>query len=65
VHDSGVAAIFEIGGSEEREVLLVGNGENDAPVLVLEHVREAVAEQPRHDHVTALDQPQLTMRAPG
>ena len=42
--------------------MLVGDGEDDAPVLVLKDVSEAMIEQPRHGDVAALDQPHLVGR---
>ena len=37
-----------------REVALVGDREDDAPILVLEHIRKAMLEEPRDDDVAAL-----------
>ena len=46
--------IVEVGGADQREVVLVGDGEEDAAVGVLEDVAAVVLVQPRHDDVAAL-----------
>ena len=58
-----ICAVVDVGGSEQSEVVLVGNREHDAPVLVLEDVGEAMSEQPRYHDVAALYQPHLVRRA--
>ena len=52
------AVVLDVGGADQREVALVGDGEDDALVGVLEDVGVVVLEQPRHDDVAALDQAQ-------
>ena len=51
-----IAAVVHIGGADEREVLLVRNGKDDATVAVLEDVGVVVVEKLRHNDVTALHQ---------
>ena len=48
-----------VGGADQREVALIGNREDDAPVGVLEEIGPVVLEQPADDDVGALDQPDL------
>ena len=48
--------IVFIGGADQREVLLVGNGKADAPVGVLEDVAAVVVVELVDDDVAALDQ---------
>ena len=52
----GVAVVFHVGGANQREVLLVGDGKNDALVRVLENVGVGVREQALHDDVAAFYQ---------
>ncbi len=52
------ALVFEVGGADQGELVLVGNGEDDALVRILEDVGIRMAEQARHDNVAALDQAQ-------
>ena len=46
----------DVGGADQREVPLVGNDEDDAVVLVLQHEGMIAVMQARHDDVAALDQ---------
>ena len=50
--------VLDVGGADQREVVLVRDREDDALVGVLEDVGMVVLEQPGHDDVAALDQPQ-------
>src|SRR5439155_20165837 len=52
----GIGGEILVGGADEGELALVGNGEDDAPVGVLKDVGAVVLEQTPHDDVTALDQ---------
>ena len=54
-----VALIVLIGGADQREIVLVGDGEDDAAVLVLEEIGARIVELLRHDDVAALDQPDI------
>ena len=59
----GIALIGLVGGADQRMVAFIGNGEDDAPVVVLEDIGLLALEQPRDDDVAALDQTQpLAMR---
>ena len=51
-------SVLDVGGADEREVALVGNRKDDAPVGVLEDVGVVVVEHLGHDDMTALHQPQ-------
>ena len=51
-----VALEIEVGGADQRERVLVGDGEHDAPVRVLENVRIWMLEQAFHHDVAAFDQ---------
>ena len=53
----GVALELFIRSADQGEVALIGNGENDAAVAVLENESPVVRKKPPDDHVTALDQP--------
>ena len=53
----GVAFEVEVGGADERKILLVGDQEEDAAVGVLEDVAGVVVVELAHDDVAALDQP--------
>ena len=54
--------LLDVGGADQREVVLVGDREDDPLVGVLEDVGVVVLEQARHDDVAALDQPQVPRR---
>ena len=56
-HLRRVATVVDIGSADEREILLVGNGEDDTAVAVLEDVSIVVVKQLRHDDVATLHQP--------
>ncbi|MCW0423200.1 hypothetical protein NB713_001143 [Xanthomonas sacchari] len=58
-----VGVVVDVGGADQGVVLLVRNGENDAPVRLLEDVGMVVLEQPRHHDVAALDQAQRVVVA--
>ena len=55
--DGGIAVEVLVGGADQGEVLLVGDGEADAPVGILEDVGAVVIEEPVDDDVAALDEP--------
>ena len=59
VNRAGVVAVLDVGGADQGEVLLVGNGEQDAAVGVLEDVGVIALEGLAHDDVRAAHQPQL------
>ena len=58
----GVAGEILVGGADQREVALVGNGEADAAVGILENIGAIVIEQPIDDDVAALDEAHLHRR---
>ena len=58
-----IGAVIHIRGAEQSEVVLVGDREHDAPVLVLEDVGEAMSEQPRYHDVAALHEAHLARGA--
>ena len=53
---------IDIGGADQRELALVGDGKHDAAVGVLEDIGIVVVEQLRHDDVAAPDQPDTRCR---
>jgi hypothetical protein len=57
-HLAGIAREIDVGGADQREVILVGNRKDDAPVGILEDVGEVVIEELRHHDVRALHQAQ-------
>ncbi len=59
VHGAGVVAVLDVGGADQGEVLLVGNGEQDAAVGVLEDVGVVALEGLAHNDVRAAHQSQL------
>ena len=62
VADGGIAGEILVGGADQRVVALVGNGEADAAIGVLEEVGAVVVEQAVDDDVAALDQAHLHRR---
>ena len=63
-----VTADLDVGGADERELLLVRDRKNDSLVRVLEDVRVLVFEEPLDHDMTAFDQAQMPGRqrfAPG
>jgi hypothetical protein len=48
--------VVAVGGADQGEVGLVGDGEDDAPVAALEDVGAVVVEQPARDDVAAAHQ---------
>ena len=54
--------IVAIGGADQREIILIGNDEDDAAVGVLEHVGAVVLVELAHHDVRALHQPHLGAR---
>jgi hypothetical protein len=56
-HLRGRALMGHVGGADQGEPAEVGDREHDPLVDVLEDVGPVVLEQPRHDDVAALDQP--------
>src|SRR5262249_29157952 len=50
-----IAAIVAIGRADQREVVLIGNGEDDAAIPVLEEIGSRPFEFLRYDDVAALD----------
>ena len=63
LHLGRVALVFAVGGADQGETLQVGNGEDDAAILVLQDERLLTLEQARHDDVAALDQADAIGRA--
>ncbi len=57
LHLGGVAVVVAIGGADQREIVLVGNDEDNPAVAVLEHVGAVVGIEFRHHDVGALHQP--------
>ncbi|PMQ07677.1 hypothetical protein JaAD80_27920 [Janthinobacterium sp. AD80] len=58
--------VFLVRGADQGKVVLVGDGEDDALVGILENVGMRMLEQARHDDVAALDQAQaLRLAAAG
>jgi len=55
----GIARVIDLGRADHRVGALIGDGEHDAPVRVLEHIGPIVIEKPRHHHMGALDQTNL------
>src|SRR5690606_11951332 len=53
--DGRVAVVVDVGGADEDVVVLEGQHEHDAPVMVLQDVGAVVVEPLAHDQVTALD----------
>ena len=52
----GVARVVVIGRADEREIVLVGNGEKDSLVGKLEEIAAVVIVEFRHDDVRSLDE---------
>ena len=44
LHVVRIAGIVLVGGADQRELVLVGNGEDDAAVLVLEEIGARIVE---------------------
>ena len=57
-----IALVVHVGGADEGVALLVGDGEHDPPVASLKQVAALVVEQPGHDDVAALYQPDAPRR---
>ena len=55
----GSPAIVLVGRADQRELVLVGDGEDDAPVAVLEEIGARIVEFLRDDDVAALHQPDI------
>ncbi len=51
LHLGRIAVIVAIGGTDQREVVLVGNDKNDSAITVLEHVGTIVLVQFAHHDV--------------
>src|SRR5262249_4123025 len=62
LHVGGIAVIRQVGGADQREVALIGNGEDDAAIGVLQDVGLRSVEEAAHANVAALDQPQPLAR---
>ncbi len=58
-HVLRIAAVIAIGGADQREILLIGNGEDDAVVGVLEEIGARPLELLLDDDVAALHQPHM------
>ena len=50
---------WDVGRADKRELALIGDGEDDALVLVLQDERVIAFEQFRHHDVAALDEPHV------
>ncbi|MNE44950.1 hypothetical protein D3C80_1392140 [compost metagenome] len=55
-HLCRVAVVLAVGGADQGEAFQVGDGEDDAAILVLQDVGLLAVVQARHDDVAALDQ---------
>ena len=62
LHLGRIAVVIAVGGADQREIVLVGNGENDAAVGVLEDVGAVVIVKFPHHDMAALHQPDLGPR---
>ncbi|MDT4852716.1 hypothetical protein FQZ97_869580 [compost metagenome] len=58
-----IAVVFAVGGADQSEAVEIGQGEDHAAVLVLQHVGVLAVVQARHDQVAALDQADAARRA--
>src|SRR3569832_2588982 len=61
-HEGGIAVVVLIGGADQREVILIGNDEDDAAVAVLEHVGAVVIVELAHHDVRSLHEPHFRPR---
>ena len=55
-----IALVVTVGRADQRELSLIGNGEDDALVRVLEEIGPGIVELLANDDVTALHQPDMT-----
>jgi hypothetical protein len=58
------AGMILVGGADQREIALVGNGEHDAPVAVLEDVGPVVPVEARHHDMASPDEAHARRRVP-
>ncbi len=61
-HRGRIAGIIAVGGADQGEVILVGNGENDPAVAILENIAAVMAVEPPHHNMAALDQADMVAR---
>ena len=50
--------MFDLGRADQREIVLVGNDEDDAPIPALKDIRLIMARQARHDDMRPAHEPQ-------
>ena len=61
-HPVGAAAVLDVGGADQREVIFIGNRKDDATVRMLENISIGMVEQLFDHDVAALDQPHGFLR---
>ncbi len=54
-----IALVIAVRGSDQREIALIGNGEDDAVIRVLEEIGARVGKLLAHDDMAALNEPDI------